>query len=154
MTIEHNAAAGEYCPLCHAVEIEGGSVDILPQAAKQECFCEECGAEWIDYYKIDHVVIHRSGYDPTEEEVQAADQGTDPGPPDQGRPPTENEAGAIVEMFEGYHPGIIVVYDHYISDGPGYRGWLAVTVGGEPQFCESIIKDRNGHMMLASEAVA
>ncbi len=71
MTIEHNAAAGEYCPLCHSIDIEGEFVHIEAQAAHQNVSCNECGAEWLDYYKIDHVVIQRSGYDPTEEEVQA-----------------------------------------------------------------------------------
>ncbi len=71
-----------------------------------------------------------------------------------GRAPTELEVQQIAEMFEDYQPGIIVIYDHYISDGPGYAGWLAVTVGGEPQFCDTIIKDKDGQMMLASEATA
>ena len=71
MTTEHNAAAGEYCPICHTVEIDGGFVEIEGQAAKQECSCTECGAEWIDHYKIDYVQMIRTGYDPTEEQVQA-----------------------------------------------------------------------------------
>lgn len=139
MTAEHNAAAGEYCPFCHATEIDGGYIDIEAQAATQECSCIECGAEWIDHYKIDHVDIIKMP-----QRCKATDY--------VGRAPTDIEVQAITEMFEDYQPGIIVVYDHYISDGPGYAGWLAVTVGGEPQFCDAIIKDSNGQMMLASGA--
>lgn len=68
----------------------------------------------------------------------------------EGRQPTDQEVEAIDTIFEGYTPPIIRVYDNYISDGPGYVGWLAITVGGEPQFCNTFFKDRENKIVLCA----
>lgn len=66
------------------------------------------------------------------------------------REPTAPERAAIAEIFEGYEPDHIMVIDDYISDGPGYMGWVAVTLGGEPEYCNSFTKDRDGNIELCS----
>ena len=53
-----------------------------------------------------------------------------------------------MKIFEGYDPIICAVYDNYMSDGPGYTGWLAVTVGGEPEYCSVFTKDKQGAIEL------
>lgn len=140
MTIESEyiKAAGEGCPFCKSTNIDGEGVQIEPGIAIQEVGCNECYAEWEDHYKIDHirVTVEPKHFD---SEVQ-------------GRAPTHAERASIRRIFEGYEPGIINVHDNYISDCPGYAGWLAVTVSGEPQFCATFTKDSEGNIELCAQA--
>lgn len=69
----------------------------------------------------------------------------------EGRQPTDQEVEAIDTIFEGYTPPIIRVYDNYISDGPGYVGWVAITLGGEPEYVASFTKDHKGVIELCCE---
>ena len=133
-------ASGHRCPFCKSTMIEGGSVEIQSGEATQKVGCNECSAEWIDGYKISQVSILTmpQRYD---SEVQ-------------GRAPTREEREAITNCFEGYQPGIIHVHDNYISDGPGYTGWLAVTVGGEPQLCATFIKNDMNRIEISTQAAS
>lgn len=46
------AAGGIYCPFCRAAEFDGAAVDIDGPSAAQEVTCDNCGAVWIDYYRL------------------------------------------------------------------------------------------------------
>ena len=51
--LEYRLGCGNTCPVCGAYgDIEGGPVDIDGAWAKQECWCGECEAEWVDHYKL------------------------------------------------------------------------------------------------------
>ena len=39
---------GAVCPVCGSHQIEGGSVNINAGAAYQNCYCNDCQAEWTD----------------------------------------------------------------------------------------------------------
>ena len=64
------------------------------------------------------------------------------------RDPTPAERQSIIDLFEGYDPPILAVFDDYASDGPGYCGWLAMTVGGEPNYCATFTKDKAGQIEI------
>jgi len=67
------------------------------------------------------------------------------------RDPMPAERDAIVALLEGYQPPVLAVFDDYMSDGPGYHGWVAMTIGGEPHICATFTKDTNGTIELCSE---
>ena len=69
----------------------------------------------------------------------------------EGRGPDAQEVEAITVLFEGYEPPIIRVYDNYISDGPGYIGWVAITLGGEPEYVASFTKNHQGEIEICCE---
>ena len=69
------------------------------------------------------------------------------------RDPSAAEIAAITELFQGYEPSYVRVFPSYCSDGPGYRGWLAITVGGEPQFCSTFTKNKVGIIELCGQAI-
>ena len=71
----------------------------------------------------------------------------------EGRHPTKSELGIIERIFEGYRPDYCMVWDNYISDGPGYAGWVAVTLGGEPNMVASFTKDKHGNIVLNKELI-
>ena len=52
------------CPECSGIDIEGDSVDIEGQEARQEVRCGDCGCHWVDVYHIDrrHVTRDRGGF--------------------------------------------------------------------------------------------
>ena len=66
----------------------------------------------------------------------------------EGRHPTKEELDVIEKIFEGYRPQYAMVWDNYISDGPGYWGWVCVTVGGEPWLSSVFTKDPQGRIIL------
>lgn len=49
---EHVTERGAACPNCGCTEITGQFVETGGGAAQQEMGCENCGAEWIDVYKL------------------------------------------------------------------------------------------------------
>ena len=49
---EYVIAGGVMCPHCDNKTPEGGSVDIDAGTAFQNMFCYECGASWVDEYKL------------------------------------------------------------------------------------------------------
>jgi hypothetical protein len=61
--------------------------------------------------------------------------------PYDGRMPSVEELAEIERLFEGWFPSYIRVWDNYISDGPGYMGWVAAFVGGEPELGGILIKE-------------
>lgn len=42
------------CPECSGIDIEGDSVDIDGQVARQEVRCHDCNCHWVDVYQIAH----------------------------------------------------------------------------------------------------
>jgi len=71
------------------------------------------------------------------------------------RRPTDDEVKAIVlanytQHGDDYEPEYIAVWDHYISDGPGYCGWVALAFGGEPDFCSAYALDKDGIVEVCS----
>lgn len=67
------------------------------------------------------------------------------------REPTTSEIESITALYEDYTPSYIAVWDNYISDCPGYRGWIAVTIGGSPEYCGTLTKDHEGKIELCRE---
>lgn len=62
-------------------------------------------------------------------------------------------ADANLKEYGGeYEPEWVAVWENYISDGPGYAGWVAVAVGGEPCYCSSYTKDKAGVIQLEADA--
>lgn len=52
------------CPECAGIDIDGGSVDIEGQEARQEVSCCDCDCHWVDIYRLDrrHVTRDRGGF--------------------------------------------------------------------------------------------
>ena len=48
---------GVACPFCGSENIEGGSVEIDCGFANQNVGCADCGAEWLDYYVLNGVIL-------------------------------------------------------------------------------------------------
>jgi transcription elongation factor Elf1 len=46
------AERGIKCPACGSDAVEGGAIDIDGEGAAQECGCPDCGAAWVDCYKL------------------------------------------------------------------------------------------------------
>ncbi len=51
---------------------------------------------------------------------------------------------------DDYESDWIAVWDHYISDGPGYAGWAAVSLGGEPNYITSYTRTVLGLVEVCS----
>jgi len=71
------------------------------------------------------------------------------------RRPTDEEVKAIVlanytQHGDDYEPEYIAVWDHYISDCPGYCGWVALAFGGVPDFCSAYALDKDGIIKVCS----
>ena len=43
---------GGVCPLCQGNQIEGGYIEVDGSGASQEVSCQDCQAEWMDYYRL------------------------------------------------------------------------------------------------------
>ncbi len=62
-------------------------------------------------------------------------------------------ADANRKEFGGeYEPEWVAVWNGYISDGPGYTGWVAVAVGGEPCYVTSYTKDSDGVIKVEADS--
>jgi hypothetical protein len=59
---------GALCPFCGADSTEGGSVNIVEGCAIQGMWCNDCGAEWDDEYKLSGYSVRLA---PTASEYQA-----------------------------------------------------------------------------------
>ena len=44
------------------------------------------------------------------------------------------KAANLAHFGDDYEPDYIAVWDNYISDCPGYCGWVALSFGGVPDF--------------------
>lgn len=49
---EYLKKGGENCPVCNNDQIEGGFVDVNEGFADQHMTCSDCGAQWVDSYKL------------------------------------------------------------------------------------------------------
>jgi hypothetical protein len=47
------------CPNCDGDNIEGGGIDVEGVLAYQECSCDDCGAEWMDFFILSSTIITR-----------------------------------------------------------------------------------------------
>jgi len=47
---------GSYCPVCKSKNISGDGLDLDGTQVWSRIICQDCGADWIDYYKL-------TGYD-------------------------------------------------------------------------------------------
>lgn len=73
------------------------------------------------------------------------------------REPTQIEQDEIgkanLKYFgDEYQPDYIAVWDSYISDGPGYVGWAALSFGGEPDYVTGYTRDVEGVVEVCSFA--
>jgi hypothetical protein len=68
----------------------------------------------------------------------------------EGRRPTVEELDSIETLLEGYRPDHVTVWDNYVSDGPGYVGWVAVTVGGNPDYATTFTKTQDGFIEVCA----
>jgi hypothetical protein len=54
---EYVEAKGQVCPNCKSQSVDGGqSIEFQGSRAVAECFCNNCGAEWVDVFEL-------TGYD-------------------------------------------------------------------------------------------
>jgi hypothetical protein len=80
------------------------------------------------------------------------------------RNPTEHEVEGIMETARVYWgltkeempaQGYIAIFDHYITDCPGYSGMMAVVVwGGSPNYLDSLIVEDGKWKMLDKDDVS
>lgn len=49
---EYRERDGAVCPFCESQDIVGGSWDEEGVTTTQEVDCSECGASWLDFYKL------------------------------------------------------------------------------------------------------
>jgi uncharacterized protein with PIN domain len=47
---------GQRCPACGGQAVASDQPEVDAMDVWQNCYCEDCGAEWVDHYKL-------SGYD-------------------------------------------------------------------------------------------
>jgi transcription elongation factor Elf1 len=50
-------AGGTRCPRCHSTNVSGASVDVDAGEATQEMGCDDCGAAWLDVYKLTDYIL-------------------------------------------------------------------------------------------------
>lgn len=71
------------------------------------------------------------------------------------RRPTPEELKGITEanfihFGDEYQPDFIAVWDNYISDCPGYVGWVALSFGGVPDYITGYTKTHGGSIEVCS----
>jgi len=64
------------------------------------------------------------------------------------RIPTVEELDALETLWGEYRPTYVAVWDHYMSDSPGYTGWVAVAIGGEPDIGSTFTKTPDGFIEI------
>lgn len=71
------------------------------------------------------------------------------------RCPTPKESLEMAEankahFGDDYEASYVAVWDHYISDGPGYTGWVALAFGGEPDYVTGYSRTHEGVVEVCS----
>ncbi len=71
------------------------------------------------------------------------------------RCPTPGEVREMVEankahFGDDYEASYVAVWDHYISDCPGYTGWVALAFGGVPDYVTGYCRTREGVVEVCS----